>query len=203
MGEREVVKRIPSWAGLSGSAHVVRMTALAISMTFFLLRPSLTIAQGHGGHPRQAHHAGEWLRKYKDVPPAQQQKALENDPQFQKLSAERQQALRERLQRFNNLPPQQQQRVLSRMETWEHLTPAQKDQARQLHTQMQNLPPQRRTMVRQAVDELRSVPPDQRDAMIDSDRYKSQFTPEERNILHGVNRLPLAPPDTPPQGAQN
>src|SRR5882672_9154215 len=79
---------------------------------------------------RQGHHAGEWLRKYKDLPPDQQQKALENDPQFKSLPADRQQKLRDRLQRFNNLPPKQQQRILDRMETWEHLTPEQKQQAR-------------------------------------------------------------------------
>jgi hypothetical protein len=156
------------------------------------------MAQGRPAHNHQAHHSGEWLRKYKDLPPEQQQKALESDPQFQHLSAERQQKLQERLQRFNSLPPQQQQRVLSRMETWEHLTPAQKDEARRLHTQLQSLPSQRRAMLRQAVNELRAVPPDQRDQLIDSDRYKSQYTPEERNILHGVNQLPLAPPDAQP-----
>ena len=75
---------------------------------------------------QQQHHAGDWLRRYKDLPPQQQQKALENDPQFRNLPSERQQQLRQRLQRFNNLPPQQQQRVLNRMETWEHLTPEQK-----------------------------------------------------------------------------
>lgn len=197
MGEREVFKRIP-WAEECWSAHILRLTALAACMVFFVLTPGWMIAQGHAGHPRQAHHAGEWLRKYKDVPQQQQEKALESDPQFQRLSAERQQKLRERLQRFNSLPPQQQQRVLSRMETWEHLTPAQKNEARQLHAQIQNLPPQRRTAVRQAVDELRSIPPDQRGQLIDSERYKSQFTPEERNILHGVNQLPLAPRDAAP-----
>jgi lipopolysaccharide biosynthesis regulator YciM len=29
---------------------------------------------------RQASHAGQWLRRYKDLPPDQQQKALDNDP---------------------------------------------------------------------------------------------------------------------------
>src|SRR5437879_11202671 len=42
-----------------------------------------------------AHHAGEWLRQHKGVPPDQQQKALESDPQFRNLPPERQQRLRE------------------------------------------------------------------------------------------------------------
>jgi len=81
----------------------------------------------------QGNHAGQWLRRYKGLPPDQQQKALDNDPQFRSLPPMRQQILRERLQRFSSLPPRMQDRILQRMETWEHLTPAQKQQARQLY----------------------------------------------------------------------
>jgi hypothetical protein len=162
-------------------------------LSAFSLNATAAFAQTHGNHMRQGHHAGEWLRKYKDVPPQQQEKVLENDPEFRRLSPERQQMLRERLQRFNNLPPQQQQRILSRMETWEHLTPEQKQQARQIAGRFQALPPSRRAMLRNAINELREVPPGQREQMIDSERFKSQFTPEERGILHSVDQLPLAP----------
>jgi hypothetical protein len=153
------------------------------------------LAQSHAPRSKQMHHSGEWLRKYKDLPPEQKQQALENDPEFQHLSPERQEKLRQRLQRFNSLPPEQQQRILSRMETWEHLTPVQKQQARELYGRFRNLPPERRRMVRGAVNELRALPPDQRKQTVDSDRYKSQFTPQERELLSGVSELPLAPAD--------
>src|SRR5215469_15466249 len=84
---------------------------------------------------RQQGHAGDWLRQYKDLPPAEQERALQNDPAFRRLPPGQQQVLKDRLQRFSNLPPQQQLRVLNRMETWEHLTPVQKQQARQLYSQ--------------------------------------------------------------------
>src|SRR5215467_10504331 len=82
-------------------------------------------------HPQQQArpHAGDWLRQYKDLPPAEQERALQNDPWFKRLPPARQQQLRERLQNFSNLPPQRQLRVLNRMDTWEHLTPEQKQQA--------------------------------------------------------------------------
>ena len=99
----------------------------------------------------QGAHAGQWLRRYKGLPPDQQQKALENDPLFRSLPPQRQQLLRERLQRFSALPPQQQDRILQRMETWEHLTPDQKKQARQLFSQLQELPSERRQKVRAAI----------------------------------------------------
>ncbi len=107
----------------------------------------------------QGNHAGQWLRRYKDLPPDQQQKALDNDPQFRSLPPARQQILRERLQRFSSLPPRMQDRILQRMETWEHLTPAQKQQARQLYSQLKDLPPERRQKVRTAIRDLSVMPP--------------------------------------------
>ena len=141
----------------------------------------------------QGNHAGQWLRRYKDLPPDQQQKALENDPQFRSLPPARQQILRERLQRFSSLPPQQQDRILQRMETWEHLTPAQKQQARQLYSQLKELPPERRQKLRTAIRDLSAMPPAQRQQVIDSDRFKSEFSPQERGLLSSASQLPLAP----------
>jgi len=51
----------------------------------------------------QPGHAGNWLRRYKDLPPAQQRRALENDPQFRRLPPQRQAELQRRLQRFFQL----------------------------------------------------------------------------------------------------
>ena len=156
------------------------------------------LAQGRGGQrqpARQGHHAGEWLRKYKNLPPDQQQKALQKDPQFQSLPPERQRQLSERLQRFSSLPSDKQQRILNRMETWEHLTPEQKQHARQVFDQLQQLPPDRRRTVENAIGTLRAMPPDARQRAIESGRF-SQFSPQERNLLNGASQLPLAPPES-------
>jgi hypothetical protein len=146
----------------------------------------------------QGNHAGQWLRRYRDLPPDQQQKALENDPQFRSLPPGRQQLLRAQLQRFSSLPPQQQDRILQRMETWEHLTPDQKGQARQLFSQLQELPPERRQKLRTAIRDLRAMPPEQRQQIIESDRFKGQFSPQERDLLGSASRLPLAPAESAP-----
>src|ERR1017187_3384135 len=61
--------------------------------------------------PNQPGHAGNWLRSYKDLPPAQQRRALENDPQFRRLPPPQQRQLQNRLQHFSNLPPQQPERM--------------------------------------------------------------------------------------------
>src|SRR4051812_33411437 len=141
----------------------------------------------------QRGHAGDWLRRYKDLPPDEQEHALQNDPAFRSLPPDRQQMLRQRLQHFSSLSPQEQLRMLNRMETWEHLTPEQKLEARQIFRQMQQLPPDRQRMVRTAVQDLRAMPPDQREKVIDSDRFKGEFSDQEREMMRGVSRLPLAP----------
>jgi hypothetical protein len=145
-------------------------------------------------HPGQG-HAGDWLRRYKNVPPGEQERALQSDPAFRQLPPERQQMLRERLQHFSGLPPEQQQRMLDRMETWEHLTPEQKQQAREIHSQLQQLPQERRGMVTTAVRHLSAMPPEQRERIINSERFKNMFSPQEREIMSGAAKLPLAPPE--------
>lgn len=143
-------------------------------------------------------HAGDWLRRYKDLPPEEQERSLQNDPAFRRLSPIQQQRLIQRLQHFSNLPPEEQLRVLNRMETWEHLTREQKQQARQIFSEMRELPPGRPFQVRQAIRELRAMPPDQREREIDSDEFRNRFNDHERDLIRGITRLPLAPPEVPP-----
>ncbi len=150
--------------------------------------------------PTQGHHAGQWLRRYQGVPFDQQKKALETDPNFRKLAPERQERLQQRLQRFNSLPAERQQRVLNRMEVWEHLTPNQKADARRVYSGVRGLPPERRQAMQNAINALRAMPPDARQRAIQSGRF-NQFTPQERELLDGATKLPLAPAESgqPPQ----
>src|SRR5712664_1159301 len=133
--------------------------------------------------PNEAHrpqnepgHAGNWLRRYKDLPPAQQRRALENDSQFRRLPPQQQARLQNRLQHFSSLPPQQQEHVLNRMETWEHLTPDQKQRSRQVFQQFKQLPPYRREVVNRAIRGMRDLTPERRDQLINSDQYKRAFS---------------------------
>jgi hypothetical protein len=141
-------------------------------------------------------HAGDWLRRYKDLPPNQREMMLESDADFQRLPPERQERLRERLRRFYSLPVERQQRILDRMETWEHLTPEQKDQARDLFRRLRQLPEDRRRMVAAAVGDLRQMPAEQRQQAVQSERFASKFSAQERELLGGIAQLPLAPAET-------
>jgi hypothetical protein len=148
--------------------------------------------------PNQGHHSGQWLNQHRGMPLDQQRRALENDPAFRRLPQERQQEYEQRLQRFNSMPPDRQQQVLRRMETWEHLTPQQKQAFRGVGREFNSLPSDRRQAVRNAIESLRAMPPDARQREIQSGRF-SQFSPEERQILDGASRLPLAPSDSRPE----
>jgi len=197
-------------------AHITGRLAVALlAMTIML--PSLSWAQKNVPHaapprpapmpqqhmsrpqavaPRQQGHAGDWLRQHKDLPPEEQERALQNDPNFRRLSPQQQQHRLEQLREFSNLPPAQQLRILNRMDTWEHLTPEQKQEARQVFSQMRQLPPDRRRLVHKAIDDLRGMPPDQREQIINSDRFKGMFSDHERDVMRDATRLPLAPADS-------
>lgn len=153
------------------------------------------------GEPRQG-HAGSWLSQHRDLPPAQQKKALESSPDFRKLPPEKQEQLKQRLERFDNLPPQQQERIIQRMHTFQHLTPQQQQTVREFQRQMRNLPPGRREMVRTALGGLRQMPADQRREMLNSRRFQNMFTSQERKMLEDATQLPLAPASDEPGGGE-
>lgn len=142
--------------------------------------------------PAQGRHSGQWLFQHREQPLDQQRRALENDPNFRRLPAQRQQQLEQRLQHFDSLPPDRQQEVLRRMETWEHLTSAQKQQFRSMDSQFRSLPAERQRAVRNAIQTLRAMPPQARQRAVASGRF-NDFSPQERQILNNAAHLPLAP----------
>jgi hypothetical protein len=55
--------------------------------------------------------------------------------------------------------------------------------------------PERQVMVKRAFQDLRSVPLDQREMVLNSARYQSVFSYDERNILSSLLRAePYEPP---------
>ena len=121
-------------------------------------------------------HKGDWLRKYGELPPAEQEQKLESDPVFQSLTPEKQQSLLNRLRNFNSLTPSKRQQVLMRMETYEHLTPEQQKQADSLYKNYRGLPPDQQSQVSQAYKKLREMNPDQRAQFFNSDEFQTAST---------------------------
>ncbi|HEY6349794.1 MAG TPA: DUF3106 domain-containing protein [Candidatus Angelobacter sp.] len=136
---------------------------------------------------------GDWLQAHKDLPPDQQEKALENDPMFKPLSPQRQAELKERLRKFNSLPPKQREAAIRRMQYWDRLTPEQRNQVRTANQQIQTLPAPRRIEVHKELRKLVRMSPEQRQLTFDSQDFKNSFSDQEQSILKNLAAInPMA-----------
>src|SRR5215510_15453526 len=162
------------WAAKFGLAGLLCVVFLLSSSAFAWQRPAHPTPvgqnrQNNNAHPRQDRpHPGKWLKEHANLPPQEQEKALEKDPDYQKLPAQRQEQLKERLRRFNNLPPEQRERMINRMEKIEQLPPDKRQVLQQSMSQLAFLPQDRRQMIRKAYRNLREMSPEERDREMNS-----------------------------------
>lgn len=134
-------------------------------------------------NPKPGYRMGDWLRAHQNLSPEQQEKLLENDPNFKHLPPQRQAELKERLRKFNSLPPAQRARALNRLEWMSNLTPQQRQDLRDANQTLQKLPQDRQVMIHKALRHLRQMNPQERQQEYESDRFKSTFSDEEQGIL--------------------
>jgi hypothetical protein len=154
----------------------------------------------NGGKGNQE-HLPQWMARHSNLSPAEQQRALENEPGFRDLPAQTQQRMRDKLTQLNNMTPTQRQRLLEHTEAMERLTPQQRQQFRGAMEQYQGLPVDRRRMVARAFRDLREMPEPQRQAILNSDRFRGQFSDQERNTLSGLLSVePFLPVEHPNEG---
>ncbi len=134
----------------------------------------------------QQPHLGTWLQRHGNMPPDQQEKALQREPGFSRLNPETQQQLLFRLQQINRMPPAQRQHMVDRIEAMERLNPQGRQQVRASVQEFRTLPQDRQRLMKKAFRDLREYPPEQRQAMIDSSRFQEEFSPRERGILSNL-----------------
>ena len=139
-------------------------------------------------------HLPQWMAHHQGLSPADQQRALENEPGFRQLPPQTQQRMRDRLSQLNSMNPQQRTHVLERAEQMENLSPQQRQQVRGAMAQLGVLPMDRRRVVARAFRDLREMPPQQRQAYLNSDYIQRQLSPEERGTLTNLMAVePLLP----------
>lgn len=114
---------------------------------------------------------------------------LRNDPSFRRLPQADQQRLAQQLRDVDRMPTQQRDRRLARNEMLERLTPSERMSINRSSREWKTLPADRRTMMKRAFNDLRGVPLDQRQTVLNSARYQSSFSPEERGILSDFLRV--------------
>lgn len=158
----------------------------------------------HGPRGQKQEHLDQWMNRHSNLPPAQQQRALENEPGFRQLPPQTQQHLRNRLNQLDNMPPEQRRRLIERNEALERLSPPERQQFRGAMQQLGVLPADRRRVVARAFRDLRQMPPSQRQAALNSDRYRGQFSPQERATLSQLLEVaPLLPAPHSSEPAQS
>jgi hypothetical protein len=163
--------------------------------------PRTVQAPKQNGAKGNQEHMAQWMERHNNLPLAEQQKALEKEPGFRDLPPQTQQALRNRLTQLNNMPPEQRRRMLEHTEIMERLTPQQRQQFRTASEQYQGFPEDRRRLVARAFRDLREMPEPQRQAILNSDRFRTQFSDQERNTLSGFLSVePYLPVEHPNEG---
>src|SRR3954463_246883 len=146
----------------------------------------------HKGKHQQ--RAGQWLRKYQNVPADEQEKQLNADPKFQSLSPEKQERLRERLHKFNDMTPEQKQKTLDRMQKFEQMTPEQRQRFQHLQQTLNAMPQARSQQVRQAFRHLQQLSPDEQQKLMGSSQFRTRFNDQERGLLNEMlNTIPPKP----------
>jgi hypothetical protein len=121
------------------------------------------------------------LDRWNRMSPEQRQRALE------KLPPERRKQLEDRLERWNQLPKEQQERLRERYERFSSL-PADKQQlVRQQYNRFRQLPPERQQELNREYAQLRDLPGPQRQERLNSDEFRSRFSPEDQQILRDLS----------------
>jgi hypothetical protein len=165
-------------------AALLLVLPLAAASTCFA-RPAPQGARPRFENNQQA-HLGTWLQRHGNLPPEQQERALQSEPGFNRLPPETQQKLLNRLRQLNRMPPNQRQRTVDHIEALEHLSPHMLQQVRASFQDFHALPEDRQRMVRKAFRDLREYPPEQRQALMNAGQFQAQFTPQERSILGNI-----------------
>lgn len=157
------------------------------------------------GQPNARAMAGlppKWIDKLRDMPPDQQQRFLDNNQQFQRLSPERQEQIRRNLERWNRLTPEQKQQTIAAEQAFERMMPQQRQYVRNvLLPKWQAMPQPRRQVINRHLAMLRNMSPATQQAALNDPRFVQGLSPDEQSMLRELNSLrnpaPLGPTPQP------
>jgi hypothetical protein len=167
-------------------AGLLMALPLVAAPTLSFARPAYQAVRPRFENNQPQPHLGPWLQRHGNLPPEQQERALQGEPGFSRLPPQTQANLLNRLRQINRMPPDQRQRTVDRIEAMERLSPQMRQQVGRSVQDFHMLPPDRQRMVKKALRDLREYPPEQRAAMMRSGQFQAQFTPQERVILGNI-----------------
>ncbi|HXB68004.1 MAG TPA: DUF3106 domain-containing protein [Candidatus Acidoferrales bacterium] len=147
-------------------------------------RPNNPKANGEfkNGAPRLPNPLGNPVQRLMAMPPEQRERVLEKYPPQQQAN------LRQRLDEFDKLPPAEKARRLQLLQSFSNLPPEkQQILARQLPA-FNALPDDRRIVLRKELVQLWRMPESERQARLNSEAFKSQFSPSELQMLSDISQ---------------
>ena len=138
-----------------------------------------------------------FLERLKDLPPAEQERELQNDPQFQKLPKERQEQLIESLRRFQGLPKERQDLLFGRLRRFREFPKERQEQLIERMRRFREMPPEQREMLERRFDAFRRLTPEQREKAreIYSQRWRSLPPERRRALIEEFRRLRALSPE--------
>lgn len=110
----------------------------------------------------------------------------ERERELAKLPPARARQIRQRIWRYNHMSPEEQQAERERYQTFSQLPPDKQQIVRQRLSEFFQLPQTRRPVVHREVEQLRRLPEAQRLARLNTDQFRSQFSPQEQQIIRDL-----------------
>ncbi len=111
----------------------------------------------------------------------------ERERELAKLPPARARLIRQRIKRYNQMNPQAQQDLRQRYQTFSQLPPDIQQVIRKRLREFRQLPADRHPAVHQEVEKLRLLPEPQRQASMNSDDFRTRFSPQEQQIIRDLS----------------
>ncbi|HYW43399.1 MAG TPA: DUF3106 domain-containing protein [Bryobacteraceae bacterium] len=108
---------------------------------------------------------------------------------IEKLPPARQEQARKQLEWFDSLPKEQQARVLQSAQRLASLSPERQREIAQSRQVFLQLPQDRRLAIRGALNRLQNMTPEQRNQVVNSNPFKTRFSPEEQKIIQDFSDI--------------
>ena len=123
------------------------------------------------------------LNRLLKLSPEQRTRALSS------LPAPRRAQIEKKLEEYQKIPPQQRARELERYQRMHDLPPLKQQQVRASVQKLTLLPEHRRKLVQKQLNEMKSLSDADRSAMMNSEEFRSKFTPGEQQIIEDVGLI--------------
>jgi hypothetical protein len=129
--------------------------------------------EGRGRFANPNGQQGGVFQQLRELPPAEQERFMANDPRFRQLPPQRQQMIRERLEHWNSLPPMQKAAAHQReiVLALREMPPQQQEQFMANDPRFLAMPPQRQRQIRQRIGTWNAMPAEQKDAVRERDEF--------------------------------